>query len=288
MSETLLSEIVKAFGLPSRQWVKTILRPVFGQAIRRLAAYGLEYDRKVAQDGGPGRAASELLSHLCHPVESRGIDALPAKGPALLVANHPGTYDALTIFSQLPRPDVRFISSRIPFLQGLPAASRNFIFITIDSHQRMAGIRQALRHLDNGGMVVLFGSGHIDPDPYVYGTESARNGLLDWWPGAEYLVQKTPGLALVLGIVSHVVLPRWAAHPITRLRRGAVNQRRLAELGQLVEQLVLHRRVLLSPRVSFSGPFYRTDLLTAPGSGLMPAIQDKAISLLYTHQAFFP
>jgi hypothetical protein len=240
LSDSLVGEIVKAFGLPRKPFMNRLLHPFFHRATDRLSALGVDFDWTVENDN-IATAAENLLRGFCQPIRASGTGNIPAEGPVLIVSNHPGTYDSLVLFSQVKRLDVRFISSRIPFVKALPNASRHFIFVTMDPGDRVAGVRQALRHLQGGGVILLFGSGHIDQDPSVYDPGETIQQIEKWWPSAEFLINKAPDTKLVLSIISHVVSLRWARHPITWLRRGDVDRRRLAQLGQLVQQLLFDR-----------------------------------------------
>ncbi len=166
LSDSLIAEIVKDFGFPKSNVLNHLFHAFFHRATDRLAALGLTFDRTVAENG-TAAAARNLLAGFCHPVHAIGAEAIPGDGPTLIVSNHPGTFDSLVLLSQVNRPDVRFISSSIPCIKALPHASRHFIFVTKDPYERMTGVRQAVRHLKSGGTIVIFGSGHIDPDPSV-------------------------------------------------------------------------------------------------------------------------
>jgi hypothetical protein len=287
LSDSLISEIVKSFGLPRTKTANRLVRPFFHSATDRLAELGLTFDRTVAERD-IATASRDLLAGFSYPVRAVGTENIPSEGPVLIVSNHPGTFDGLVLFSQITRPDVRFIGSRIPFIQALPHASQHFIFVTIDSHERMAGVRQALRHLRGGGTVAVFGSGHIDPDPSVYDSGEAVSHIQKWWPSAEFLLNLVPDTKLILSTISHVVSPRWAHHPITWLRRGEVNRRRLAELGQLVQQLLSPAGHFLSPCISFSRPYSVETLCQETGSEkMMDAIIFHATELLRKHISTF-
>lgn len=63
-----------------------------------------------------------LLVHFIYRLERRGIENIPAQGPALLICNHVGFADALVISAACPRP-IRFIMEssifRIPVLSQI-------------------------------------------------------------------------------------------------------------------------------------------------------------------------
>ena len=98
-------------------------------------------------------------------MEVHGGDNVPKRGPLLVVSNHPGTYDAVAIAAHLSRDDVKIVSSDIPFIQTMRNANRHFLFTTRDTYKRMIVIKRAIRHLKSGGAILIFPSGHIDPEP---------------------------------------------------------------------------------------------------------------------------
>lgn len=63
-----------------------------------------------------------LLVHFIYRLEKRGIENIPAEGPALLICNHVGFADAIVISAAAPRP-IRFIMEssifRIPVLSTI-------------------------------------------------------------------------------------------------------------------------------------------------------------------------
>jgi hypothetical protein len=281
LSNILLPEVVKAFGLPDSPTIQQLVHALIHKATDRLAAYAWRFDQTVRQHDIP-RAALDLLERFCTPPRISGLDCIPNNGPTLVVSNHPGTYDSLVLLSQIHRPDLRMIASKIPFIHSLPNARQHFIFVTQDINERMTVIRKALRHLKENGTLVLFGSGQIDPDPAVY-PDAARD-LQSWYSSVELLLRLMPQARLVLCVVSHVVSKKWAHHPITWFRRSGVNRRRLAEFGQLIQQLVNPQHYYLTPCVSFSRPYVVEELRAeARSDTFMPAILQREYALLTEH-----
>ncbi len=60
-----------------------------------------------------------MLKHLGVQVHVKGTLKIPSKGPAIILSNHPGAYDAIAIGSQVPRQDLKFTVSKTPFLPGI-------------------------------------------------------------------------------------------------------------------------------------------------------------------------
>lgn len=282
LARTLVDEMVGAVGLPKVAFFQNLFWLLFGGLMSRFAALGLTFDRQVAGQGLP-RASKMALSYFCERVSGRGEQFVPSTGPLLVVSNHPGTYDALVIFSRLGRPDIHWVSSEIPFLDRLPHTRQHIIFASrLSAHQRMTAMRAAIRHLRAGGALLYFGAGHRDPDPAVYA--GAAEEMDTWLPGIDFFFRHVPGLRLLPAIVSHVVDPRWARSPITRLRRKPIDSRRLAEFGQVITQLLAPGKLMLAPAVSFGPPvdFETLQAESAPGN-ILPAVIARQKALLADH-----
>jgi hypothetical protein len=269
MSDNLIDEVLSALGLPRSPGWHRLLKPVVHKGTEQLARIGLTSDRIIAEKGFSA-AAQWCLSNWCRDILARGREHIPCEGPLLLVSNHPGAYDALVITAQVPRTDLRLIASDLPFLRSLRNASERIFFIPINKgeiNQRMGGLLSAIRYLKNGGAVLLMGSGTIDPDPAVY--PGAAESLQRWTDAAELFLRFVPQTRVLLTAVSHIVLPQWARHPLTWLQRGGMERRRLAEFGQVLQQLFFPGSLYASPRLSFAPPLAGSDLGDSPRQELI-------------------
>jgi hypothetical protein len=179
------------------------------------------------------------------------MEQIPASGPVLLACNHPGSYDGVAVLSGMPRNDVRLIASGVDFTRSLPTMSQRLIYVTGDSGVRMAAVREGLRHLQAGGVLMIFASGLVDPDPALW-PDQARLALRDWFGSVAMFLRHIPQTRLVVTITSHVLADTVMRSPLLRLVKLDWQKRRLAEYLQLMQQLALRRRFNLSPRVSFA------------------------------------
>jgi len=281
LSESLITEIFNALGLSRTGWARRSFGPLFRKATDRLSEIGMTFDRLVQREGFT-RAAGWALTNWCTGVTARGIEQVPPRGPLLVVSNHPGTYDALVICSQLRRDDVRIVASDIPFLMELPHARQQFIFISRIAHDRMRGFRVAMRHLRQGGALLIYGSGYIDPDPDISG--EAVEHIERWSPSLEMFLRLVPETKVLLTLVSRVVSAGWARSPLTWMQREPKYRRRLAEFGQVLQQLLFPGSLYLSPCLSFDAPLGVESLYTAcPTNGLLPALVRREKQLLAQH-----
>jgi 1-acyl-sn-glycerol-3-phosphate acyltransferase len=280
LSESLIDEIVGAAGLPKNRFTHCLGWSIFRKITDRFANIGAPFDEIVGSEGLP-KASEFCLNFFCNEVKADGIENIPLTGPLMVTTNHPGTYDGLTIFSKLPRKDIKWISSEIPFLRLLPNLKEHVLFSSRqDSRSRMVVLRNAIQHMQQGGVLVYFAAGHREPDPAVYtGASRAIDGWLDIF---DTFFKYVPELLIQPVIVSGTVSRHWSKHWFPRIRRKQIDQQRLAEFGQVISQLLHPGRIYLSPSVSFGKPLDKIDL-SSTGGPVFPAITAEAKKLLRQH-----
>lgn len=286
LSESLINELVTAFGLPPTKFYHGLFWHLFRGITDRFAEIGASFDEITSSEGFPS-ACEWALSLFCKDVQSQGTENIPPKGPLLILTNHPGAYDALVIFSNLKDHSIRSVSTKIPFLKLLPNARQNFLFAPRDdSRERMIVMRNAIKHLQSGGTVNYFASGHRDPDPAVY---PGAEGFIDHWLDIyDTFFRYIKGLKVMPVIVSGVVSKKWAKHPITWLRKKQIDRQRLAEFGQVISQLLKPGKFFLNPRISFGTPFTEAELRNEVGQGkLFPAVVTRGKALIRQSAAYF-
>ena len=275
LSESLVNELVTAIGLRPTRFNHWLFWRLFRRITDRMAVLGATSDEITKAKGLPA-ACQWLLTNFCSDIHVHGAENIPDGGPLLVLSNHPGTYDALIIISILNGHQIQTVSSEIPFLKLLPNAHKHFLFTPRDDPtERMLVLRKAIRHLQAGGTLNFFGSGHRDPDPVIYpGAEKIFDNWLDVF---DVFFRFVKGLKILPTIVSGVVSPKWARHPITWLRTKQIDKQRLAEFGQVITQLRKPGKLMMRPRISIGKPFTEGDLRQAVSSGsLFPAVIERA------------
>ncbi|HTX90206.1 MAG TPA: 1-acyl-sn-glycerol-3-phosphate acyltransferase [Anaerolineales bacterium] len=282
LSRALVVEITGAVGLRNSKLAQRLFWPLFRPVTDRLARIGMTFDRDETRVGYSA-AMENALQIFIRKVTARGKENIPASGPLLVLSNHPGTYDSLIISSELRRDDLCIISGNIPFLKSLPQAYKHFFFISLeDQNVRTVAARQAIRHLKAGGAVLLYGFGHIDPDPAVY--DDAPSIIEKWSPSIELFLKVVPETRVLVTITSHVVSPNWRNSLLYHLRRDPVDRRRLVEFGQVMTQLLFPGTFRQSPQISFAPPVTAVELRRESGSErVLPAIIARGKALLEDH-----
>jgi 1-acyl-sn-glycerol-3-phosphate acyltransferase len=201
----------------------------FWAASRPLGRRLAELDQDVAALGLPGAARRALHGF---GISLRVSGELGA-GPRLVLANHPGAYDALALMSALGRDDLRILAADRRFLRALPRMSQHLCFVGDSAGARAGALKRAVSHLQAGGAVLHFPAGRIEPDA-DFERDSAR--LLEpWQPGVTTLVRAClrQGGRIALAGVRGVHSPRAKRWLVNRWaeRRGVTT---LSPLLQIV------------------------------------------------------
>jgi hypothetical protein len=283
VTETLIDEVFVALGLPREGAARRRLGGLADRPARRLATLMAEFDRRT-QEHGIRDGCRYLLPRFVSRVEYSGAANVPAAGPVLVCANHPGAYDGFCMVAGLPRDDIRVLTSDIPFFRALPNVSEHLIQTDTDPYRRLAAVRAAIRHLQNGGLVLTFARGFLEPDPLSApgAVDAAIASLREWSPSLELILRKAPATCVVVAMAGGVVSPRWLRSPLVRYRKTAHQRRKLAEFMQLIYQLLRPGRLLMAPRVAF-GPTLSPAELLPDQPGVLQRIIASATDVLTEH-----
>jgi hypothetical protein len=223
-----------------------------------------------------------MASHWVREVITRGAESVPAKGPLLVVSNHVGAYDILVVPSQINRRDIKIIASDSPFFKNLPNASQHMIYASGDPGKRMVTVRHGITHLQEGGALLLFGTGLVDPDPEIHSNAEADIG--NWSGSIDLFLRQVPQTQVVISILSGIVMPKWAHSPLTWLRKVEWQKRRIAEYGQVIEQLLLRRKSNITPHMTIAPPVNVEELRgESQGNHLLGSVIARGKKLLDEH-----
>lgn len=257
LADDLVFELNKSLGFKKGGLSHELLRPLVWKPMFRFSEMATIFEHRLVQEGWQ-KASAWFITHFVDQVEAQGNERLPENGPLVVASNHPGAYDSLVISSMIPRDDLKIISSDIPFVKKLPGTSSHMIFSDKDPHSRMQAARQALRHLKDGGALLVFARATMDPDP-AYMPDSEVE-LARWTSSLGMFLRNVPQTRIAVSIISGVLSPRFLNHPSTYLRRGRVNKQRLSEFFQVMHQLMSPGKLMVTPNLSFGAAHSLDDL----------------------------
>jgi hypothetical protein len=283
LRKSILLEACKAMGFRPGSWQQRLFEAFFWLPAQRFAYSAVEYDRQIDRFG-LNISMSSLLPRLANYIEVKGADQIPLEGPLMIVSNHPGAFDGIVIISQLPRNDIKLIISDVPFTRGMKSASQYLIYSTGENMQeRMSAVRQSIRHLRTGGVLMLFPTGVVDPDPsFMPGAEEA---LVNWSTSLEFLLRQVPDTCIVPTIVSGVIGPKFYNNYFARQQKTVRSRQKVAEYFEIAYLMVFNKDLGLSPRVSFGCPLSPAELGADQNNGktVMDIILDRTRDLLNEH-----
>jgi hypothetical protein len=254
MEEAILSQVVKAAGFPQGKLSRSIFWPIFGKSIQKFSNLAIGFEDEIEKHGSIA-GVRWLLPHFVESYRALGAENIPNKGPLLVIANHPGAVDGLVISAFFNREDGKIIIADIPFFRFLPNTSKHIIFSppVTDISGRMQTIRESIQHLQNGGALLIFPRGRMEPDPsFMPGLESSFS---EWSRSVEIILRKVPEVKVMVTIVGGVISPICMHHPITWFRKALPDKQRLAFMYQMSRQVLGGKeRYGLKSQVVFSEP----------------------------------
>ena len=277
VQDYLINEIFKALGLRADSRIRAWFGPVFAPIVVNFAQKAAAFDASVARLGLQ-QTAQEWLRKWIAGLHVVGREHLPAEGPLLIAANHPGTVDGLAIASLVQRSDLKIVVAGNPFFRMLPNVREYFIYATRDPQVRLTTLLNAIRHLRSGGALLIFPNGMIDPDPLHY-ESLARQALTRWSESVKLMLSKVPQANLVLAINSGFVAADYLHNPVVRLRSNEAERQKLAEFLQVIHQVVFNRQVASQPSIAFSEPVPSASLINA-GEDIQAQITAVAAHLM--------
>ncbi len=250
LARMFVDDLLEAFGLESGIRLLELLARIPADRLARQVA---TYDEVV---GRSGLAAGGVwaLKRMARHAKVDGSGKVPAEGPLLLAANHPGLADALALFAAVPRGDLRVVAAERPFLDALPNTSRYLIAVSEQSSSRLGAIRTAARHLKRGGAVLIFPGGEIEPDPAVL--PGAEKALERWSESLDLFARLVPELTVVPATVSGVLSPAALRNPLTYIRRPGRDREWLAATLQMLTPALRN----VTTKVIFGEPVRAADV----------------------------
>jgi hypothetical protein len=223
----------------------------------RFGRIAARADGEIPSSGLSG-GARRILPDLSLRPAPRGAESIPRNGPLLLVSNHPGGFDSVAILASVPRKDMKVFISDVPFTRAFPFAKRYFIYTPKTVVGGQAALRSGVEHLQGGGSLLIFPHHEVEPDPEL--GPGAAEAIGDWSRSVEIMLRRVPQTRLQAVIASGVLMPKFLRNPLLRIRKEPARRQKLAEVMQIVRQMLFPRSVRVDIHVSFGRPVEATAL----------------------------
>jgi len=205
-------ELLTAFKLDRMECLRPLVEFLARFPARRLSRHILWFDH-IAGQHGLAAAGRYMLNEFTSTTHIEGQQHVPRHGPLLVVANHPGMVDAMAIWVALEcRRDLKIIAAERDILRLIPNVRSRLLFVNPRAECRVGLVRQAAGHLRQGGALLTFPSGTIEPDPSV---RPARP-FLSWSSSADLLVRLVPETKVLPIVVSGVISITALQHPLAK------------------------------------------------------------------------
>jgi len=279
----LIGELFKALGFSKFGLFSKMVSPLVRSSIHRFSKLATGFDQRIEKIGF--QAASRwILPNFIEGMNVSGENSIPRKGPLLVASNHPGAYDALVIAANIPRDDLKIIVNiPLDFITNLPNTLPHFLYAPPDPFIRMNVVRSCLQHLNNGGALLIFASGGMDPDPLSM--QGAEDVLKNWSRSLEIFIRRIPTTQLVITLISGILSPKYVNHLYTNFRKDRPDKQRISEFFQVMRQMRSPGVLQQTPTVTFSNPLTAAGLINQVSpSSTMDFISGQAKNLLSHHR----
>lgn len=271
LTQINLDDLVASFGWQNFPPLAWLIRRTFLRPARKFAGQMVEFDHLVGQSSLAQASRTILQKQYVRDVRVHGSEHIPSGGAALFLSNHPGMADTVSLFAAINRSDLKIIALHRPFLASLTNVTRDLFYISDNASERMRAVRHVSAHLRNGGCVLTFPAGNIEPDPLIY--PGALDSLSNWSDSAGVFLRFAPQTRIVPVLVSGVIWEKTARHWLTKLKRTRYEREKLAAALQLLTTILRNARPT-TVHVQFAEPI----TLQKVGSSDSEAIHAKIIA----------
>ncbi len=281
-TDALFAQILVVMGIKRPNWISRLVFLILNAPVKRMSRLLVELDRNTVQYGWSS-AIKTLLDNFISEVDLVGEEKIPRQSPLMVVCNHPAAYDAAILGACIQRDDLKMMASDIQIIQMLPNVAEHMIPVPYNIPARLQTVRSTIRHLQNGGAVLVFPRGDVEPDPAI--SPGAEASLAGWSASIELFLRRVPQTQSVVAIASGILSPRWYKNPLINLWKKYEQRQKMAEIFQVSYQLLTGKKSSGKPLVSFSAPLSIDDLggEDAPEGALLASLTDQARNLLLQH-----
>jgi len=178
--------------------------------------------------------AARALNSLSDGLDLHINEPVPASGPLLVVANHPGLTDIFGVIASLKRDDVKIVAQQKSFMRVLRNISQHMLTIEPDSTFKLKVIREIIQALNDGMAVIIFPSGRLEPDPAIM--PGAVESLRGWSDSIGVFLNKVPKTQLLPVLVSNVLTEKAFNSNFAKLGRNPKRRQQLAMAVQFIAQ----------------------------------------------------
>lgn len=275
LTQINLDDLVSSFGWQDHALPASFLRFLFRKPAETFARHMLEFDNTIGQYG-IHEGGRNLLNRYVKEIRVFGADRIPDSA-FLALSNHPGMTDTVALFAALNRKDLQIIALDRPFLNALPHTSKQLFYVHEDAAKRMSLVRQVSSHLKNGGAILTFPAGHIEPDPEVYA--GAVDSLQSWTDSVGVFIRMAPQAAILPVLVRGVVSAKYANHWLLKIKKTKEEKEKLATALQLLGMVIFNEKPV-SVTVQIGRPIYAKDLGTTETADIHQAVLAEMKSLI--------
>jgi len=257
VTSALFAQLMNVMGLPPGSWLARGLHPILRAPIQRMSRLLVEVDLNIPICGW-NAAVKQFLDNFITQLHLHHSENLPPQGPLMVVCNHPAALDVVILSVAVKRDDLKIIASDIPILQMFPYIRQHIIQVYYDISSRLGTVRNTIRHLEQGGAILIFPRGDVEPDPAV--SPGAIQSIDGWSPSIELFLRRVPSTMTVTAIASGMLSTGWYKNPLINLWKKYEQRQKVAEIFQISSQLVTGRTPHATPTVSFSQPLSLAEL----------------------------
>jgi hypothetical protein len=255
LTQINLDDLVSSFGWQNYPIPARFLRFIFRKPAQIFAMHIVDFDNTVGLHG-IHEGGRNLLNRYVRDMRIFGADRIP-ESAFLALSNHPGMTDTVALFAALNRRDLQIIALDRPFLNALPHTSKQLFYVHDDAAKRMGLVRQVSTHLKNGGAILTFPAGQIEPDPNVY--PGAVDSLQTWTDSVGVFIRMAPHAAILPVLVRGVVSEKYANHWLLRIKKTREEKEKLATALQLLGMVIFNEKPV-SVQMQIGRPIYAKDL----------------------------
>ncbi len=279
VTAALFAQLMGVMGLAPASWLARGVHPLLHAPIQRMSQLLVELELNIPI-GGWNSAIKLFLGHFITSLSLHNAEALPTQGPLLVVCNHPAALDVVILTAAVKRDDLKIVASDIPIIQMFPYIRQHVIQVYYNIPLRLATVRDTIRHLEQGGAILIFPRGDVEPDPAV--SPGALRSMEGWSPSIELFLRRVPSTTMVVALASGMLSGGWYKNPLINLWKKYEQRQKVAEVFQIASQLVTGQTPHATPTVTFSPPLTLAELggAGAAQGALLAGVIERAKKLL--------